>query len=178
MRLPDISLNIGKNPSGILRRVWPEEMRHVTESGTVNLGGLDLHSGVSVSAWSHWTFLFCTRMRGDTDNDWHWAWSKKYPCLTVVRRPPLCAERLGIDFGKWLLSENVCKPDFELTVDHGAVRYTSYKPPIQRDGDWRRTAPWFKDPEFQDQNEYRFVVTVTPVSEDGAPSSPSEKYDW
>ena len=158
---------------------WKESFGDPTESmargdatrnrvGGGQSGGPELPSEVSVSAWSHWTFLFCTRMRGDTDDDWHWAWSKKYPCLTVVRRPPLFAERLGIDFGKWLLSENVCKPDFELTVDHGAVRYTSYKPPIQRDRDWRQHAPWFEDPTYQDENEYRFVVKVTPVSQEDA----------
>ena len=108
-------------------------------------GGLGLHSEVSVSTWSLGAFLFCTRMRGDPDDDWHWAWSKKYPCVTVVRRPRVFAEQLGIDFGRWLLSENICEPGFELTVDHGAVRYTPYKPPRERDGDWRRTAPWFKD---------------------------------
>ena len=78
------------------------------------------------------------------------------------------AEQLGIDFGQWLLSENICKPGFELTVDHGVVRYTSYKPSLERDCDWRQNAPWFKDPKYQDESQYRFVVKVTPVSQEDA----------
>ena len=95
---------------------------------------------------------------------------RDYDAATLIADPSEFARQLGIDFGNTLRPSDVERPGqiwWELqplvVVDHGPVAYAeSPSDVIERfpQASWGLVTPFVKRPQFSEQNEYRFVISI------------------